>query len=184
MISREEALVLINKYLKNKNNIKISLSTEAILKKIAQNLNEDEELWSLTGLLFNIDYEYTENDKQNRGILSSQILGDLLPEDGINAIKANNYINTDILPVAPLDKALISSESAIKLVIDASKSISSKKVTDVDIDVLIEKFKDSYFTSDNSKSRIKLCIDNGFEIEEFLNLVLDSIKDIAEIIGL
>lgn len=184
MISREEALVLINKYLKNKDNLRISLSVEAILKKMAQILNEDEELWSLTGLLFNIDYEYTEGDKENRGTLSSQILEDLLPPEGINAIKANNYLYTDILPVAPLDKALMASEAAVKLIIDTSKSISSKRISDVSIDVLMDRFNDSYFTSNNSVSRVKLCIDNSFKVEDFLKLVLDILKDIAENIGL
>jgi len=179
MITREEALALVKKYLKNKESIRISLYVECILRKIAQVLGEDEELWGLTGLLFNIDYEYTEEDKENRGTVSSQILRDLLPEEVINAIKSNNYLYTDVLPVSSLDKALISTEAAVRLILETAETVPSKKISDLTIDSLLKKLDDKSFMSDKIVSRLKLCKDNGFDTETFLKLSLDAMKDIT-----
>ena len=80
MLDRNEAFILIKKYLRNRNSIRISLAAEAILKELAKKLYKNEELWGLTGLLHNIDYEYTLNDPEKRGVISSQILDGLLPK--------------------------------------------------------------------------------------------------------
>jgi predicted hydrolase (HD superfamily) len=184
MITREEAVVLVKKYLRNKENIQFSLASEAILRKLAQLLGEDEELWGFTGLLFNIDYEYTEEDRQNRGNISAQILEGLLPKNGIDAIKANHYIHTDHLPVASLDKALIATVAVVDLIFKTINSIPSKNIAYINPEMLLERLNDSSFTSDNKKSRIKLCVDNDIKIEDFLKLSLQTLTDIAENIGL
>ena len=46
-MEREKALQLIKSYIKNENMIKHCLASEAVLKALAQELNEDEEKWSL-----------------------------------------------------------------------------------------------------------------------------------------
>jgi len=178
MITREEALALIKKYLRNKENIKISLSVESILRALAKILGENEEIWGLTGLLFNIDYEYTEDDKENRGTISAQILKDLLPEKGINAIQSNNYLYTDVLPVSSLDRALISAEAAVKLILEAAKATPSKNVSDLTTEFVLEKLNDESFISDKTVSRLKLCKDSGLTTEEFLNLALINMRNI------
>lgn len=178
MITREEALALIKKYLKNKENIIISLSVEGILRNLAKILDENEELWGLTGLLFNIDYEYTEDDKENRGILSSQILTGLLPEEGTNAIQSNHYLHTDVLPVSSLDRALISAEAAVNLILQAMKKTPSKDISEVDINLLLEKLDNKSFASDKTLNRLKLCKDTGITIENFLKLSLDVMKKV------
>lgn len=178
MITREEALALIKKYLKNKENIMISLSVEGILRNLAKTLGENEELWGLTGLLFNIDYEYTEEDKENRGTVSSQILRDLLPEEGINAIQSNHYLYTDVLPVSSLDRALISAEAAVNLILQAIKTTPSKNISEIDINFLLKKLDDDSFVSDKTINRLKLCKDTGINMENFLKLSLDVMKNI------
>ncbi|OYT25461.1 MAG: hypothetical protein B6V02_03655 [Thermoprotei archaeon ex4572_64] len=61
-LSREEALNLTRQYVKNDKLVKHMLAVEAIMKALARRLNEDEELWGLTGLLHDLDYELTQND--------------------------------------------------------------------------------------------------------------------------
>jgi predicted hydrolase (HD superfamily) len=51
MLSRNEGLTLLKKYLRNENLRKHSFAVEAILREIACRLQKDEELWALTGLL-------------------------------------------------------------------------------------------------------------------------------------
>ena len=57
LISRDEALELVKKYVKNDKLIKHMLAVEAIMRKLAEHLGENVELWGLTGLLHDLDYE-------------------------------------------------------------------------------------------------------------------------------
>jgi len=117
MINREEAFALLKKYLsRNDKMMKHSLAVEAIMKEMAGRLDKDAELWSLTGLLHDLDYEYTQKELEKHANLSAQILEGLLPERGVNAIKAHNYMHTDYIPTTSLDKALIAADAFSGLV--------------------------------------------------------------------
>ena len=179
MINRKEALILIKKYLRGNDNIIHSFATEAVLKEIAKLLNKDENLWGLSGLLHNLDYEFTDNNPEQRGTLSAQLLEDLLPNNAINAIKANNYLHTDYMPVSSLDKSLIAGVAVTDFIFDTSKSLTKKKISELNFEILMDKFLDESFSSYNIRSKIKLCKDIGIEIPEFLKLSLNALKSIS-----
>jgi len=180
MIDRQQAFVLIKKYLKDEDNIKIALAVEKIMMKMAEVLEKDEELWGLTGLLHNLDYEYCQGSPENRGILTAQLLDGLIPEKTINAIKANNYMHTDYIPTTSLDKSLIAAVTGAGLIISVSRSTPSKKISDLDLALIVVKFHDSNFASKYNRNRICLCEDLGMQLEFFLDLCLNSIKEIPD----
>lgn len=184
MLTRDEAIILLKKYLRDEDNVKYSLAVEAIMKEIARILNMDEELWGLTGLLHNLDYEYTAREPEKRGSLTEQLLDGLIPEDGINAIKANNYMHTDYIPTTTLDKILIASDAISGIILVTGRSMSSKKLTDVDLEMLIEKFNDTSFATRYNRSRVGLCNDVGIDLKHFLNLSLNCLQNISDQLGL
>lgn len=176
MLDRKQALVLINKYLKNEKIIKQSYIAEAILKKIAKILGKDEELWGLTGLLHNLDYEYTSDELEKRGSLSAQLLEGLLPENCVNAIKANNYMYSDYVPSTSLDKSLIATTSVTTFIINANNLLLSKKIHELDVNTLVNNLNDSSFTDGLLRNRILLCADVGIDLRDFLQISLNIFK--------
>jgi len=180
MINREEAFILLKKYLRDESNIRHSLAVEAVLREVAKRLDRDEELWGLTGLLHNLDYEYTSSDPEKRGTLSAQLLEDLLPESGVNAIRANNYMYTDYIPISSLDKSLIAADAITGFIIAMAHSMPSKKIVAVDFEILVKKFNDPSFAARYKRNKIQLCIDIGIELEVFLELVLNTLKQISD----
>jgi uncharacterized protein len=184
MINREQAVTLIKKYLKDADNVRFAVAVEHILKKIAELSERDQELWSITGLLHNIDYEYCAYTPEQRGTLSSQLLDGLLPEEGVNAIKANNYMHLDYIPTTSLDKCLIAAVSSAELIIKIAKNTDSKKISDVDLPLIITKFNDTCFAPKINRNRIAVCEDFGMQIESFLEICLDSLKELSQDIGL
>ena len=180
MIDRKQAFVLIKKYLKDRDNIRLALAVEAILKKTAELLEKDEELWGITGLLHNLDYEYCAGNPEQRGVLSSQLVDGLLFEDGVNAIKANNYMHTDYIPITSLDKSLIATVTAVGLISTVVKTNESKKIIDIDLAEVVTKFNNSNFATRYNRSRILLCEDIGMQLEFFLNLCLEEMKKISD----
>lgn len=184
MINREEAYALLKKYLRDDKLVKHSLAVEAILIDMAKRLGKDKDLWGLVGLLHDLDYEYTKREPEKHANLSTQILEGLLPEAGLNAIKAHNYTHTDYIPTTSIDKALIAADAVSGLIIATALIIPSKKLSDVKIETLINKYKDNSFARGCSRSRIALCVDTGIEIDRFLALSLNALKDISDSLGL
>jgi len=177
MIDRNQAIVLIRKYLKDEDLIKHSIATEAILKKIARILGKDEDLWSLTGLLHNLDYEYTSGETEKRGIVTAQLLEGLLPENCVNAIKATNYMHSDYVPSTSLDKSLIATVAIADFILAVARSTPSKNLSEININTLVTKLNDPAFTDKYVRSRILLCTDVGIDLKDFLQLSLNTLKE-------
>jgi len=184
MIDRNEALILLNKYLKKRDLIRYSLAVEAILKDTANKLHKDEELWSVTGLLHNLDYEYTFNEPEKRGSISSQLLEGLIPKDGLNAILANNYMHTGYTPTTSLDKAIIAASAISDFVFSVVEETPTKKLFEVDLKLLNTKFNDPYFSDRNVKNKINLCVDFGIDLKSFFVISINSLKKISDSIDM
>jgi predicted hydrolase (HD superfamily) len=180
MIGRDQAVKLVKKYLKDLNNIRFAVAVEAILRKIAEIYDRDPELWGITGLLHNLDYEYCASNFQNLGTLSTQILDGIIPESSVNAIKANNYMHTDYIPITSLDKCLIAAVTSAELIIHIANNISSKKLSDISLPLVMTKFNDSSYASNLSRNRINICEDVGIDIKSFLEICLNALNEISD----
>ncbi|HHH79355.1 MAG: HDIG domain-containing protein [Thermoplasmata archaeon] len=184
MIERDDALNLVKRYLKKENMVKHSLAVEAIMRELAKALERDEELWGLTGLLHDLDYEYTSEDPNEHGIVTCQVLEGLLPEEGLDAIKAHNYQYTGKTPIHTLEKALIAADAVSGLIIATALVMPSKKLADVKIETLLKKFDDKTFAKGCDRRRISICYDFGVTLRDFLQISLKALQGIASDLGL
>ena len=184
MLNRDEAYALLKKNLRTENLIKHSLAVEAILEQMANKLGEDVELWGLTGLLHDLDYDFTKNEPEKHSQITVKVLYELLPGEAINAIKAHNYQYTAQIPQTYLDKSLIAADAVSGLIIAAALVMPSKKLSDVTPKTLITKFKDKSFAAGCNRKRIELCEDMELELQTFLELSLDALKRISDPLGL
>lgn len=180
MILRDEGLKLLKKYMRTEQMLKHSIAVEAILRSMASKLHEDEELWGIVGLLHDIDYEYTKDEPEKHTLMTAQLLEELIPENGIDAIKAHNFKHTAHLPTTALDRALIAADAVSGLVIATALVVPSKKLADVKKETLANKFKDKSFAVRCDRRRIELCIDTGFDIDMFLELSLKALQGISD----
>jgi len=184
MIVRDQAVKIVKKYLKEFDNIRLAVAVESILRKIAEIYDKDQELWGITGLLYNLDYEYCGSNFQNRGKITNQILDGIIPEKSINAIKANNYIYTEYIPITPLDKCLIAAVTSAEFIMYITKNTSFKNLSDISLPFLLNKYNDSSFASNLNRNRIKLCEDVGLDLKSFLEISLKALNEISEEITL
>ncbi len=184
MLRRTQAIALLKKYIHDDSMIKKSLASEAILKNLAKRFHKDDELWSLTGLLHNIDYEYTSENPEDRGILSEKILSGLIKEEGVNAIKGNNYLHTEYSPVTSLDRSLIATSEITNFIFEIIKFCEKNDKKVIDIQLMIKKYKDSDFAVNVIRNRIKVITDVGLNLEEFFKISLKSIIDIKDQLNL
>jgi putative nucleotidyltransferase with HDIG domain len=184
MLTRAEAVPLLMKNLRTENLIKHSFAVEAILEDMAKKLGEDPQLWGLTGLLHDLDYDFTKNEPEKHSLITVKVLYDLLPLEAINAIRAHNYQYTAQIPQTYLDKSLIAADAVSGLIIAAALVMPSKKLSDVTPKTLLSKFKDKSFAAGCNRKRIELCEDMELELQTFLEMSLDSLKRISNLLGL
>ncbi len=183
-MNRDEALDKVKKYVKNKNLIKHMLATEAIMRALAKRFNEDEEKWGLTGLLHDIDYEITEKEPEKHSLLAEELLKDEnLPKDVIDAIKAHNEIHN--LPRETLlAKALYAVDPLTGLIVAAALIHPEKKLAPLDVNFILNRFKEKSFARGANREQIKTCEDLGLSLEEFIVIGLEAMKSVSDELGL
>jgi putative nucleotidyltransferase with HDIG domain len=179
MITRQQGLVLLQKYLRTKNLVKHSYAVEAIMRAMAARLGEDPELWGITGLLHDLDFDFTKDEPAKHASMTIKLIGEFLPEESANAINAHNYQYTAQIPQTYLDKGLIAADAVSGLIIAAALVMPSKKLEDVTLQTLLGKYKDKSFAAGCNRKRIELCQDTELSLEEFLNLSLKALQGIS-----
>ncbi len=182
---RENALELLKQHVKDPANINHSLEAEVVMRGLAKNLGEDEELWGITGLLHDLDWEETgEENPKEHGVKCLEYLADY-PEELKQAIQAHNYNDNNTQePSTKLDYALRAGETVTGLIYACALVRPDKKLASVKVKSLKKKMKDKSFAAKVNRDTIKECEKLGLEVDEFLQISLESMQSIADEIGL
>src|SRR5690554_6693603 len=93
-IDRQEALELLNENIQSIKMLRHSYASEAVMCALAKRLGQDEDEWSLAGLLHDIDVELTQGDLEMHGLKARALLTGKLPEAAIDAIEMHNEMAT------------------------------------------------------------------------------------------
>ncbi|MGB9857258.1 MAG: HDIG domain-containing metalloprotein [Dictyoglomaceae bacterium] len=183
-MTRKEALELVKNYIKNNNLLKHMLAVEAIMRALARYFKEDEEIWGLTGLLHDIDYELTEKQPEKHSLLSEEILRPYnLPKEVISAIKSHNEIHglpRDTL----LAKALYAVDPLTGLIVASALVHPDKKLAPLDTEFILKRFKEKSFARGANREQIKSCEEFGLSLNEFISIGLDAMKSISHELNL
>jgi len=181
-MNREEALNLLKENIRQENLIKHCLAVEAIMKGIAEYLQEDAEKWGLIGLLHDIDFEEMKNPKEH-GLIAEDILKDKVDDEIIRAIKSHNSENTGIMPETKMELCLIASDAISGLLIACALVMPSKELSDVKLDTVKDKFKSKDFARNCNREHILYC-EKFMEREKFFEIALTALKNISNELGL
>ena len=184
LLTRDEALSLVNRNVTKQNVLYHMLAVETIMRSTAKHLGENEEQWGLIGLLHDIDYEKTETTPEKHSLLTEEILKELLPSELIRAIKTHNFRHTGVMPETKMEKALIASDAISGLLVACALVMPSKKLADVKVESVAKKFKDKDFARGAERERILVCEEIGIPKEKFFEIALNGLKGIATQIGL
>jgi hypothetical protein len=182
LISRENAFALLKKHVRTKNLIKHCLATEAVMRALAREFNEDEEKWGIAGLLHDLDYDYTKDNPDEHGLKTLEILKEEdVPEDVLNAILAHCGKKE---PETLMEKALYAVDPVTGFIVAAALIRPEKKLEVLDVDFLMRRFKEKAFARGASREQIRSCEKLGLSLERFLGISLEAMKSIASDLGL
>lgn len=194
MISRDEALKILEELLPNQNIRKHLLATEAVMRALAKRFEPGkEDEWAMAGILH--DGDYNDSVPHNlQGIEISNILekrGIILPETVKHAMAAHNS-STGVLPGSKMDWALFACDSLTGLIVatalirpDPPVGEAGKKLESVAVESVVKKFKDPSFARGTRREDIKTCEENlGLTLEEFIGIGIEAMKKISADLGL
>jgi len=184
MLTMEEALSLVKKNVKKMNIVYHMIAVEAVMRGLAKHFGEDEDLWGLTGLLHDIDYEKIGDAWEKHGVLAGEILKDMIPEEVKRAIKAHNFERTNVIPESRMEKALICCDAISGLLVACGLVMPSKKLAEVKVKTVKKKFKDKDFARGANRERILFCEKIDVPREKFFEIALEGLKKYAAEIGL
>ncbi|MDI9644128.1 MAG: HD domain-containing protein [Candidatus Verstraetearchaeota archaeon] len=182
-MDRAKAIELVRGYVKKDNNVKHMLAVGAVMRGLARRLGEDEEKWEVTGILHDIDFEVCGRMEDHAKIAAS-ILSGKVSEEVIEAILAHNHENTGVLVDTAMKRALVASDAVSGLLVAAALVTPSKKLSEVKKESLVKKFRSKDFARGADRERIRVCEEIGLSVEDFLEIALTSLQEIAEEINL
>jgi len=183
-MTREEGLDSIKANVENENLIKHMLATEAIMRALANHLGEDEEEWGLTGLLHDIDVELTEDDMSTHSKLGADLVRELGASNAIaHAILCHNDAH-GIPRDTKLDKALYCADPLTGLLIAAALIRPDKQLAGLEAKSVRKRFKEKSFAAGANREPISRCSEIGLELDEFIELGLKAMQEIAADLGL
>jgi len=181
MMTREEAIKVLEENLKNKNMIKHCLASGAVMHALARKLGEDEDEWELVGLLHDADAERAA-DKEH-GVMVGEWVKGQVSEEAIQAMAAHNP-STGVEPRSPMDWALFAGEKLTGLIVATALVLPSKRLADVDTAMVLRRFKEPRFAAGAKRENILECEKLGLSLEEFVDICLKAMQGISEELGL
>jgi uncharacterized protein len=181
-MDRDTALKLVRQHLVKENLVNHCLAVEACMKEFALRFGEDLDKWGLTGLLHDLDYQYTVEDPDHHTLKTVEMLADYTRDQEIlHAIMAHNAkASLD----TTMDIALYTSDPTSGFIIACALMHPSKKLENVNLKRMKKRFKEKSFAKGANREQMKECIKMGIELDDFLLTCLSAMKKIAPQLGL
>ena len=182
--SREQAWDLLCQYTEKEALRKHALAVEAAVRHYARLWGEDEELWGITALLHDFDYERWP-DAENH------------PYRGVEILAAQGYpelMRTAILGHAPytgvpretrLARTLYACDELAGFVTAVALIKPSRKIADVDVSSVRKRLKEKGFARGVHREDVYAGAEEiGLPLEEHIENVIQALRGEAESLGL
>jgi putative nucleotidyltransferase with HDIG domain len=189
MPTRDDAWTLLCEFTQNESLRKHALAVEACVRAYARKTGADEELWGLTALLHDFDYERWPNDAhsstEEHPAGGSAILRERgYPEELIRAI----LTHADYCAIpreTPLEHTLFACDELAGFLTACALVKPSKSILEVEPDSVKRKLKDKAFARGVNRDDVRMGAEElGVPIEEHIAFCIAAMRGAADALGL
>lgn len=183
-MNRHEALELVHEFIKTEGLINHMLSVEAAMRWYARKLDQDEEIWGLTGLLHDYDWE-VHPVSGDHPILGLNLLREKgVSEEVVYAI-SSHADKPEYQRLSLLDKALYACDEITGMVTAVALVRPSKSLYDLEASSVKKKWKDKSFAAGAVRSVMEQGAEEfGVPLWEHVQNVIHAMRAIAPKLGL
>ncbi len=187
-LRRDDALALMHEYTKNENLRRHMYAVEASMRVYARRFGESEELWAITGLLHDFDYERWPNDAHkpddehpSAGVKILRERG--YPEEMLQAILGHAEY-TGVARESRLAKTLFAVDELTGF-LTACALVRPNGLTDLKVKSVKKKLKDPSFARGVNREDVTRGADElGVDFAEHVQLVIEAMRGIQDELGL
>ena len=185
-VDRERALAVLREYTENENLLKHGFGVEAAMRSYARHWNESEELYAVTGLLHDFDYErFPDPASGGHPYAGAKILRELgYPENIVEAILGHANF-TGVERKTMLAKTLYAVDELVGLVTASVYVRPDRSVHTLEVSSVKKKFKDKAFSRGvNRDDIIRGAQELGIELDTHIGNVISALREAADLVGL
>jgi putative nucleotidyltransferase with HDIG domain len=154
-MNREDALAMLDKYIKNEKMKYHCLASEAVMRALARRLGRDEKKWAMAGLLHDIDVEVVNADLNVHGLEAEKILNEAgVDPEIVSAIKMHNEKASGQKRSTEFEHALAAGETITGLITATAMVYPDKKVASVKPKSVTKRMKEKAFAASVNREYI------------------------------
>lgn len=151
-LNRETAQTLLAQYISSPSLVRHCQMVAAAMEAYAQKLGEDADLWYMTGLLHDLDWEQFPDEHPNRAV--NELLVPYAPSaEMLDAIRAHAPQRTGKQPETPLECYLFACDE-LSGFLDALAKVRPNGFADLEWSSVKKKLKDKAFAANVSREDI------------------------------
>src|SRR6478672_12849188 len=181
---RDRAWDLLCQYTEKEGLRKHALAVEAAMRHYARLWGEDEELWGLTGLLHDFDYERWP-DAENHPYRGNEILAAQGYPEVMRTAILGHAPYTGVPRETRLAKALYACDELSGFVVAVALVKPSKKVADVELSSIKKRLKEKSFARGVDREDVYAGAEEiGLPLDEHIQNVIQAEQEAAERLGL
>jgi putative nucleotidyltransferase with HDIG domain len=182
---REDAYQLMTEHVKNESLQKHMLSVEVAMRFYARKYGEDEELWAMTGLLHDCDYEEYPDLQEHTQVASGWLREHGYDERIIYAILAHNDLNEATHPRNTLLAKALYACDEITGMVTATALVRQKTLPGLPVSSVRKKMKAKGFAAGvNREDLVKGAAGLQVDLDEHIAFVIEAMSSIAGMLGL
>ncbi len=175
----------LREHIENEKTIVHCLASEAVMSALAMRLDEDPDRWGLAGLLHDIDMEVTGGDLQVHALKAAELLEGLdLDEEMLDAIRMHNEGATGKARSTLFQHALAAGETITGLIYATALVYPDKKIASIKYKSVRKRMKEKAFAASVNREIIMECEKIGISLDEFIQISVDAMREVAGEIGL
>jgi putative nucleotidyltransferase with HDIG domain len=182
-MNHSQALALVREYVNNENLVRHMLAVEAAMRFYAAKFDQDQEMWGVTGLLHDFDWEIHPTLEQHpqQGALILQARG--VPDEIIRAI-LSHADHTGVPRQTTMEKCLYACDEITGLITAVALVRPSHSLDDLTVSSVKKKWKDKAFAAGANREEIaQAAQDFGVELWEHVGNVIQAMREIAPELG-
>ena len=179
-LPREQALELLQAWTKNPSLLSHARSVEVVMRAAATKSGGDPEIWAITGLLHDADYDQWPEEHPQRIV-------DWLKEQGEEDIAyavAFHQTKWNLPAKSEMDKALLACDELAGFVV-ACCLVRPDGIASLEVKSVKKKLKDKAFAAKVDREIIRSSVELlGVDFDQHVQFVIDALKPHAEELGI
>ncbi|MEN6321594.1 MAG: HDIG domain-containing metalloprotein [Syntrophaceae bacterium] len=184
-MTREEAMELLNRTIKNERMLSHCYAAEAVMRALAHSLGQDEEKWALAGLLHDLDLELVDADLAMHTHKTAEILKEHgVDPEIIDTIKMHNEEAWGQKRSTLFHHALAAGETITGLIVATTMVYPDKKLASVKAKSVTKRMKEKAFAASVNRDTIMECEKIGLPLDTFAEICLQAMTKISDRLGL